>query len=360
MVVKYRIGAQLRNRPNGGFPASEGRVRPMRILVLGGTRFVGRAFVEEALAAGHELTVFNRGRTDPGLFPDVETVLGDRDRDLGALAGRTWDAVFDAACYLPRLARASARALAEAVPLYAFVSTLSVYADETTPDQDETAPLATTADPTTEDVTDETYGPLKGLAEREVQAVFGDRALILRPGYICGPYDAVDRMPYWLRRVERGGEILAPERPDFPVQLIDARDLAGFTLARMTSGRGGVFNVCAPQEPYRFGDLLAAAAEAVGRRDLRPVWVSAGFLLEHGLDRWEAFPWWVPPAEIAIARFDATRAFAAGLEARPILESFRDCWAWDRARPDRPLRRGEGLDPAREAELLAAWRARSP
>jgi 2'-hydroxyisoflavone reductase len=331
----------------------------MRILVLGGTRFVGRAFVEEALAAGHEVTLFNRGRTNPGLFPEVETVIGDRGRDLGALAGRTWDVTFDSSCYLPRLARASARALVDAAATYVFVSSVSVYADETTPNQDESAPLARIDDPTVENVTDETYGALKALAEREVVEAFGRWALILRPGYICGPYDAVDRMPYWLRRVARGGEILAPEGPDFPVQLIDARDLARFALDRAAAGDGGTFNVCAPREPHRFGDLLEAAATVVGQDELRPVWASAAFLLEHGLDRWEALPWWVPPPELATAAFDASRAFGAGLRARPILDSFRDCWAWDRTQPDRPLRAGEGLEPGREAELLAAWRARS-
>ncbi|MGZ5354282.1 MAG: NAD-dependent epimerase/dehydratase family protein [Actinomycetota bacterium] len=331
----------------------------MRILALGGTRFVGRAFVEEALAAGHELTLFNRGTTAPDLFPDAETVRGDRERDLAALGGRTWDAVFDASCYVPRVARASARALAGAARHYTFISSLSAYADQVSPGQDETAPLATIDDPTAEAVTDDTYGALKVLSEREVQAVFGDRALVLRPGYICGPYDAIDRMPYWLRRVERGGEFLAPERPDFPVQLIDARDLARFALGMASRGEGGAFNVCAPQEPHRFGDLLEAAAAVVGQPDLRPVWASAGFLLEHGLDAWEALPWWVPPAEYGVVRFDAAKAFAAGLQARPVQDSFRDCWAWDRTRAGRPLRPGEGLEPAREARLLEAWRART-
>ncbi len=330
----------------------------MRILVLGGTRFVGRAFVEKALAAGHEVTLFNRGTTNPELFPDAEKVRGDRERDLSALAGRTWDAVFDPSCYLPRVARASAEALADAAPHYAFVSSLSAYADATTTGQDETGPVATIEDPTVEEVTNETYGALKVLSELEVLRVYGDRALILRPGYICGPYDDIDRMPYWLRRVERGGEILAPERPDFPVQLIDARDIAWFALALAGRGEGGVFNLCAPQEPYGLGDLLETAARVVGRPDLETTWASAEFLLEHGLHEWEAFPWWVPPEEIAFSRFDASRALSAGLEVRPIEDSFRDCWEWDRSRLGQPLRDEEGLTPQREAELLDAWHAR--
>jgi 2'-hydroxyisoflavone reductase len=329
----------------------------MRFLVLGGTKFVGRAFVEEALAAGHEVTLFNRGRTHPELFPEVEKLRGDRG-DLSAIGGRTWDAVFDPSCYVPRLARLAAQTLRDAAPHYTFVSSLSVYADEVTPGQDETGRLATIADPSIEEITGETYGALKVLSEQEVQRVYGERALVLRPGYICGPYDGVDRMPYWLRRVERGGELLAPERPDFPVQLIDARDIAGFALALAGRGEGGVFNLCAPLEPYGFGELLDAAARAVGQGELRPTWVSGEFLLEHGLDGWEALPWWVPPHEYAVSRFDASRALAAGLAARPILDSFRDCWAWDRTREGEPLRSDRGLEPEREAELLAAWRTR--
>ncbi len=331
----------------------------MRILVLGGTRFVGRSFVEEALAGGHEVTLFNRGTTHPELFSDLETLRGDRGRDLTALSGRSWDAVFDPSCYLPRLARMSAEALLDHAGHYTFVSSLSVYADEATLGQDEDGALATTPDPTTEEVTGETYGALKVLSEREVQRAFGDRALILRPGFICGPYDSMGRMPYWLRRLQRGGEVLAPERTDFPVQLIDARDLGRFALAMAARGAGGVFNLCAPPEPHAYGDLLEAAARAVGGTDARLTWVSQDFMLANGLAEWEALPWWAPPQEFGLTRFDASRALAAGLESRPVQESFADCWDWDRTRADEPLDHGRvGLPPDREAELLQAWHAR--
>ncbi|HYG71163.1 MAG TPA: NAD-dependent epimerase/dehydratase family protein [Actinomycetota bacterium] len=333
----------------------------MRLLVLGGTRFVGRAFVEEALAAGHEVTLFNRGETRPELFPDLEKIRGDRTSSLEPVTalGRTWDAVFDPSCYVPRVARTSVGALRALAPHYTFISSLSVYDDLSTGGQDEDGRLGTLDDPTTEEVTDESYGPLKVLAEREVQAAYGDLALILRPGYICGPYDSAWRMPYWLDRMARGGEVLAPESPDAPVQLIDARDIARFALALATRSEGGVFNLCAPQEPYRIGRLLEIAAETVGARDVRFTWASADFLLENGLDGWEAFPWWVPPQEIAFSRFDASRALAAGLEVRPIEGSFRDCWAWQRSGEDLLVRADEGLEPEREAELLDAWRARN-
>jgi 2'-hydroxyisoflavone reductase len=228
-----------------------------------------------------------------------------------------------------------------------------VYSDLLTTGQDETAPLATIDDPTIEEITNDSYGALKVLAEGEVRRVYGDAALVLRPGFICGPYDSVDRMPFWLRRVARGGQVLAPESPDAPVQLIDARDIARFALASAEEGRGGTFNLCAPPEPYRFGDLLETATRVVGGPEVRFTWAPAKFLVERGLDQWEAFPWWSPPAEFALSRFDATRALDAGLRVRSVEESLRDCWAWDRARGDVPLRDGEGLPPEREAELLA-------
>ncbi len=330
----------------------------MRLLVLGGTRFVGRAYVEEALAAGHEVTLFNRGRTAPDLFPDLETVIGDRGVSLDALAGRTWDAVFDPSCYVPRVARMSAEALLGSTMHYTFVSSLSVYEDATSTGQDETAAVGAIDDPTAEEVTDTSYGPLKVLAELAVQEVFGARALILRPGYIGGPYDSLDRMPYWLRRVERGGEILAPGSPESPVQLIDARDVARFALMLAARGEGGVFNLCAPQTPHRFGDLLGFAAR-VTSAEATFTWASEDFLVEHGLDAWEALPWWNPPAEAALARFDAAKALAAGLAPRPVELSLRDCWRWDRTRAEVSLREDRGLAPEREAELLALWHDRA-
>jgi 2'-hydroxyisoflavone reductase len=328
----------------------------MRILVIGGTRFVGRAYVEAAIAAGYEVTLFNRGRTNADLFPDLERIRGDRGVDLSALAGRTWDAVFDPACYLPRLARISAEALDVATGHYAFVSSLSVYDDLTTIGQDESGHLAAIADATTEEITDDTYGPLKVLAEREVQRVFGARALILRPGFITGPHDTLDRMPYWLRRVALGGEVLAPESSEYAVQLIDARDIARFALAMAGRGEGGVFNVCAPAVPYSMGQVLEICRAATGS-DATFTWVSAQFLRAHGLDAEEALPYWEAPEYVALARFDPSKALAAGLHVRPLEESIRDTWSWDRTRPDTPLRDGVGVSPDREAELLAAWHA---
>lgn len=332
----------------------------MRLLVLGGTRFVGRAYVEEALAAGHDVTLFNRGETNPDLFLDVEKVRGDREVSLEPLTslGRTWDAVYDPSCYVPRVARMAAEALEPLAPHYTFISSLSVYDDLSTPNQDETGHLGEIDDPSTEEVTDASYGPLKVLAEREVQRVYDDRALILRPGYICGPYDSLWRMPYWLDRMTRGGEVLGPDSPDAPVQLIDARDIARFALMHAGKQDGGMFNLCAPPEPYGFGRLLEIAAATVGRRDVRVTWGSADFLVENGLHEREAFPWWVPPQEIGFSRFDASRAHEAGLEVTPIDDSFRDCWAWQTSGEEIPRRDDRGLTSELEAELLDAWHAR--
>ena len=289
----------------------------MRILVIGGTRFVGRAYVETAFAAGHEVTLFNRGQTNADLFPEIERVRGDRGVDLSVLAGRTWDAVFDPACYLPRVARISAEALENATRHYAFVSSLSVYDDLTTTGQDESGRLATILDPTDEEINDETYGALKVLAEQEVQRVFGERALVLRPGFITGPYDSIDRMPYW---------------------------------------QGGVFNLCAPAEPHPLGRILETCRDVTGS-DAAFTWVSAEFLSGNGLDAEEALPYWEAPEYVALTRLDPSKALAAGLPVRPLDVSITDTWAWDRTRSGAPLREGIGVSPEREAELLAAWHA---
>ena len=219
----------------------------MRLLVLGGTKFLGRSFVEAALAGDHEVTLFNRGETNPGLFPEAEHLRGDRASDLGALEGRAWDAVVDPSGYVPAVVAASAQLLREA-QLYLFVSSISVYADYREP-RVEGDPLETLApdhpaDRLLEDYAN--YGALKTLCEREVEHVFGDRALIVRPGLIVGPHDPTDRFTYWPRRAERGGPVLAPAPPDQPLQMVDVRDLAGWMLRLVESGRTGVFNATSP------------------------------------------------------------------------------------------------------------------
>ena len=331
----------------------------MRILVLGGTRFLGRHFVEVARARGHELTLFNRGRTNAELHAGVERIMGDRDGGLGALAGRTWDAVVDPAGFFPRLVGASARTLAGCAGQYLFVSSISVYAEPIARGCDESAPVARIADPSVELITGETYGALKALCEEVVREAFGARALIVRPGLIVGPHDTTDRFPYWPRRMARGGEVLAPGEPSAPTQLIDVRDLAEFMLGLIERGKAGTFNATGPSEPLTLGRCLERIAAAVGAKP-RFTWVSEEFLRAQGVEPWLQMPLWLYAADHGIDTASIARARSAGLHFRPLEDTARDTLAWERGlvvdtRPASPA-----LTPAREAEVLAAWAARAP
>ena len=324
----------------------------MRVLVIGGTSFVGRHLVARALAAGHELTLFNRGVTDPGLFPEAEQLRGDRDGGLGVLEGRAWDAVVDTCGYVPRVVGDSARLLADAVERYLFVSTISVHPDDVEPGADEDAPLLTPPHGDGEEITDESYGPLKVACERAVASALPDRALIVRPGLIVGPYDPTDRFTYWVRRVAAGGEVLAPAPGDAPVQFIDARDLAAFLLMHLEARTVGVFNAVAPPVPL---EELLGACRTVSGSDASFTWVPEPFLRQHDVEPWSDLPMWLPQFPGANA-FDPSRAMAAGLVPRTIDETVRDTLIWDRARPQQgPM--GAGLDRDRELEVLAAFRA---
>jgi 2'-hydroxyisoflavone reductase len=313
----------------------------MRILVLGGTRFLGRALAEDALARGHELTLFNRGRTDPDLFSEAERLRGDRKTDLAVLGGRTWDAVIDTSGYVPADVGAAAELLRDS-GRYAFVSSVSVYADLSSGPTEDTATAELGDLPEDELASDySNYGPLKALAEAEVERVFGDRALIVRPGLIVGPHDPTGRFTYWARRLERGGEILAPAPPERLAQFIDVRDLAAWMLDAVEQGLGGMFN--ATNTGVAWGDLLAGGDVT---------WVSDEFLQEHDVGPWLELPLWLPDPEWAgMHATDVGRAIAAGLRFRPLEETLV-------AAATAPAEEGVGLSPEREAELLAAWRAR--
>lgn len=322
----------------------------MKILVLGGTQFVGRALVEAALADGNEMTLFHRGRTNPDLFPEAEHILGDRDGDLGLLAGRSWDVCIDVSGYLPRLVRDSAVALRDSVDRYVYVSTISVYADLAEP-RDENAPLATIADETTEEITGGTYGALKALCESAVAEVYGERAPIVRPGFIIGPYDHTGRFPWWAHRAARGGEMIVPASHASAFQAIDARDLADFLLIRSRSHLTGVFNATGPVPPVTLLDLVEAAASA-SDTDLNVEVIDDAFLTAQGIE--SELPLWVnDPGWVAWARVDISKAIGAGLTFRPIEDTVAATLAHTKVVP------GVGLEPAREAELLAAWHARS-
>jgi 2'-hydroxyisoflavone reductase len=323
----------------------------MNILIIGGTRFLGQHLVEAALERGHRLTLFHRGQTNPGLFPQVETVLGDRETDLEVLAGRHWEAVIDTCGYFPRQVKLSVEALKDSVSQYVFISTVSVYADFDVLGIDEDYRLATMEDGTVEEITGETYGPLKALCEKAVQEVFSENVLIIRPGLIVGPHDHTDRFTYWPVRVARGGQVLAPVSPHEPTQFIHACDLADFTLKCIEEKATGVFNVVGPEQPCPFGELLETCKRVSGS-DAQFVWASAEFIAEHNVAPWMDLPLWIPESESrGFSRVSNARALAAGLEFRSTEEIVRDTLEWASSRPaDYEMR--AGLQPEREAELL--------
>lgn len=326
----------------------------MRLLFIGGTEFVGRHMVDAALARGHEVTLFNRG-TNPNVPAGVERITGDRDGGLDALRGRTWDVVIDTPGYVPRVVRQSAELLAGAVERYVFISTISVYGDLTTPGMNETARLATLDDPTTETVNSRTYGGLKALCEQEVRRVYGDaRSLILRPGYIVGPYDPTDRFTYWIIRAARGGEMLAPGSEGSPLQFIDARDLAEFALRLIEWRAAGTYNVTGPTRPLTWGEFLETARRVTGGQTFF-TWVPDEFLLEREVGRPGQLPLWVPGPAAGVHSVSIEKAVRDGLQTRPLGETIADTLEWRQA-VDRPLE--AGIDPDREAEVLAAWHER--
>jgi 2'-hydroxyisoflavone reductase len=323
----------------------------MDLLILGGTRFLGRYLVEAALGGDHRVTLFNRGLSGPDLFPEVETIKGDRDGDLSALRGRRWDAVIDTCGYVPRVVRASAGLLADAVDHYTFVSSISVYPDNMGPGADEGAPVEELEDPTVEEITGETYGGLKALCERAAEEEMPGRILNVRPGLISGPHDPTDRFTYWPRRVAAGGEVLAPDRPELRVQFIDVRDLAGWMVKMSAEQQTGTYNATGPAYELRMGKLLEEC-EAVGG-DAKIVWVSEEFLEENGVEPFTDLPLWVPREYAGMLAVDCGKAIAAGLTFRPVSETIRDVLEWDtnRAEPDLAA----GLEPEKERELLSAW-----
>ena len=330
----------------------------MDILIIGGTQFVGRALTAEGLRRGHKLTLFNRGRTNADLFPEAEKIVGDRDGGLDALAGRQWDAVIDTCGYFPRVVGDSARFLAAAVDRYLFISTISVYGGDSQIGMTESAELnRTLEDPTTEEITGETYGPLKSLSEDEVLATYPGRALIIRPGLITGPHDHTDRFPYWMMRVDKGGDVLVPSRPDRYIQHIDARDLANFSLDMLEQGVSDIFNATGPYRPGQTMGELIEACQAVTDSEATIHWVDEQFLLDNEVGPFVELPFWLPETEeyAGFMRYDCAKAQAAGLSYRPLIDTVRDTLAWVRTREGHTWPRN--LAPERETELLEKWRA---
>ena len=335
-------------------PAPSPTPRPLRILFLGGTGFIGPHMVRYAMYRGHEVTLFNRGRTAPELFPGVETLIGDRDDQLDSLRGGTWDAVIDNSGYVPRHVRDSAELLRDNVGRYLFTSTGSVYnfdQDELTED----AELLPLEDPTSEDV-DRYYGPLKVLCENAVTDIYGERGTVVRLHVVAGPGDPTDRFTYWPVRIDHGGEIIAPGSQSTPVQFIDVRDLAEFMVLLLERDIGGTYNAAGPAlDPTSMAEFLYGI-RAITSTNLSFTWIDEQFLVEQ-----EArFQLWYPPTEGAIrglSRVRSHKGVAAGLTFRPLAETAFDTLEWFKSLPEE-RRNGFELNLERDRQVLEAWKAR--
>ncbi len=329
----------------------------MEILILGGTRFLGRALVQSAQMNGHTITLFNRGKSNPDIYPEVERLFGDRTSDLSPLHRRRWDAVIDTCGYEPGVVRRSAELLADAVSCYIFISTISVYADLSRPGIDENAPVAQLPEGADQTFAIENYGPLKALCEQTAERAMPGRVLTIRPGLIVGEYDPTDRFSYWPWRVARGGEVLAPGNPSHPTQFIDVRDLADWTIRMVESGQTGVYHVTGPHPPLTMGRLLETCRETSGS-DARFTWLSEEFLLANGAQPWSELPLWLPESDPTVAgmdRVDVRKALNAGLTFRPLEDTIRSTLAWLYSRPADHTWQA-GLSQEREAELLKVGR----
>ncbi|MGI8577741.1 MAG: NAD-dependent epimerase/dehydratase family protein [Nocardioidaceae bacterium] len=327
----------------------------MRILFIGGTRFVGRAMAEAALSRGHDVTLLHRGVTNDPVFDRVEHLRADRDQDLSILHGREFEATIDVCAYVPRQVTSLAKALNGRGGHQVFVSTMSVYADADKPGLGESAPLVQLPDAGTEEVTSETYGGLKALCEKAAGSAYDDDLLtIIRPTYVVGPNDHTGRFTWWVRRIAHGGEVLAPGPYDAPMQVIDARDQAEWTISLAENATCGTFNSVSPTPPFGFGQLLDAAVRAVGPHDTTLTWADAGWLTEHG-ETYQSMPLWTEGKPEWTLAADSTAALSSGLAPRPLSETIADIWEWIK-QDQPPLVTGWGISAERETTLLAAWK----
>jgi len=329
----------------------------MRVLILGGTKFLGRHLVEAALLKNNEVTLFNRGQTNPEIFPGVERLRGNRDGDLDALRGRTWDVAIDTSGYVPRVVRDSVKLLADAVTSYIFVSSISVYTDFSAIGMNEDAPVGAMEDETSEEV-GQFYGPLKALCEQEVQSVFGKRSLVVRPGLIVGPDDPTDRFTYWVQRFAEGGEVLVPGTRNRPLQFIDVRDLAKWMIEVSEHQLTGVFNVTGPGHPLTMGEFVSTL-EAIVPSAGRAQWVEEEFLIEQDVKEWSEVPLWISektnwPGFMAV---NVDQAIQCGLEFHPLSTTILDTLLWWGQSQPYDVELKAGISRERESELLRAWKS---
>ncbi|HUE49770.1 MAG TPA: NAD-dependent epimerase/dehydratase family protein [Candidatus Dormibacteraeota bacterium] len=342
---------------------AEKTAKPMRILILGGTGFTGPYQVQYALSRGHKVTTFNRGKTHPGKLPnEVEQLIGDRNGKLEALKDRQWDVVIDNPTSLPAWVRDAAQILKGNVEGYVFISTISVYGDvKTGPDQNAPTEKYEGADPYKETLEAmkasgyKTYGPLKALSEREAEKWFPGKTLIIRPGLIVGPRDETDRFTYWPVRIERASGVLAPGSPNDPVQFIDARDLAEWTIRMAENRETGIYNATGPAKALGIGEMLGGIKAAL-KSNATFTWVTEDFLARQKVEPWSDMPVWTGK-ESGLARAKIDRALSKGLTFRPLAETARDTLTWFKSlSQDRQSHLKAGLPPEREAEVLAAWK----
>lgn len=344
-------GGALGGGLSGGVAA-----KPQKLLILGGTSFLGPQLVKGAQARGHAITLFNRGKTNPGLFPEVEKIQGDRTKPetLEPLKGRKWDAVIDTSGYVPRTVKATAELLGPNVEQYVFVSTISVYPDDVKPGADESHPVQTIADPTSEEI-GKYYGALKALCEQAAEAAIPGRVTNVRPGLIVGPGDPSDRFSYWPARMARGGEVLAPGSGEDPAQFIDVRDLAAWIL-KMVEERGlGIYNAVGPAKKMTMRQLLEGCR--IGTKSTAStVWVDPAFLEKQQVSPWMDMPVWTG-IDPGFAAVDNRKVIKAGATFRPVEETARDTWEWFRTLPkERQAKPRAGLPAEREVQVLAAWK----
>ncbi len=323
----------------------------MRILIIGGTAFVGRYIAAAAIDAGHDVTLFNRGRTGPGLFPQATQLTGDRNADLSALSDGSWDATVDVCGYFPRQLRSLADALDGRGGRYVFISSVSAYSSSVPWGYDETAPLAKVADPDAQTVTAQNYGGLKVACEQAASSLFGSGTTIIRPTYVIGPHDRSYRFTWWVDRLSRGGQVLAPGDPQDPMQLIDVRDLGTWTVLLLDRSVTGTFHAASPAPPFGFGQMLEAIAAEVAPPGTRLTWVASEFLVAQGVDG-AVLPLWAggDSADMTLSTADPSAAFAVGLAPRPLRQTVAELRAAGETAPP-----GTGLPAEREAELLSRW-----
>lgn len=330
----------------------------MKLLILGGTHFLGRHVAETALGRGHEVTLFHRGQTNNLLFPEAEHIYGDRDGGLDKLRQRTWDAVIDTCGYVPRIVRQSAELLQEKVGKYLFISSISAYKHFRVVGLDEHHATAELEDENTEQVTGETYGALKAACEREVMRLYPEQSVIIRPGLIVGPHDPTDRFTYWPHRISQGGHVLVPGTGDQQIQYIDARDLAEWIVTLADSDKKGVYNATGPEYKLTIGDLVETCRQ-VCNPEAEFEWVDEAFLLERGVGPFVELPLWLPasdPEHAGFLRVSNDKALEDGLAFRPLAETIADTIHWDRTRNTSEMKAGMNHD--KETELLKAWEER--